>query len=290
MLKSLGISRGDFPKSPAIAFAFQNHCRRNAEDKLCPKKKCSGFIRCLLRILPRDVGPCGLPKRVTAHQARIGVPRGIGKSYTSSCCQLTPKPLNPPPHDSPTAPVPPFSFSTNLLLTGEPLKCRLRAMKSSICTTLEGGGAWTASESFITYMHLFVPYPPEPASCECTIWAFLVCASVACTPPSFDCLLLLSCGWLFACCCYAPVQLRITSQGFPGKYFVQCMCTFNPLPLFVPHVAFQGAEIVIGCQVVMGTRRIRSRLRVPDHANPQSTHPRGRLGTGHASPANAQHR
>ena len=51
---------GFFPKSPAIAVAFRNCCCRNAEDKFYAEKICSGFVRCPLGILLRDLGPRGL--------------------------------------------------------------------------------------------------------------------------------------------------------------------------------------------------------------------------------------
>ena len=69
------------------------------------------------------------------------IPGVLGKSFISTCSQLTPKPLNPPPQDLPTVPfLPPFSFSMDLLLTGEPLKCRPRPIKVLICTAREGWG------------------------------------------------------------------------------------------------------------------------------------------------------
>ena len=46
---------------------------------------------------------------------------------------------------------PPFSFSVDLLLTGEPLECRPRSMKMPICTALE---AWGTMDRLGTIDHL----------------------------------------------------------------------------------------------------------------------------------------
>ena len=55
------------------------------------------------------------------------------------------------------------------------------------------------------------------------------------------CLLFFMLGFVHVLLC-APVQVRITSHGIPGKYFAQYTRTFNPLPPLVPHVVFQGAK------------------------------------------------
>ena len=88
-------------------------------------------------------------------RAACVIPRVLGKSYISICFQHTPKPLHPPPQDLPTVPFPPpFSFSTDLLLTGEPLKCRSRPMKVPIFAALE---AWGTMDIFGTIDHLHAP-------------------------------------------------------------------------------------------------------------------------------------
>ena len=79
--KFLRISHVLFSKSPARAFAFRNHCCRNAEDKFCPKQKLLGFICSPLGVLPRDVGLRGLPKQVAAHEGRIGIQGAIGTKF-----------------------------------------------------------------------------------------------------------------------------------------------------------------------------------------------------------------
>ena len=94
-------------------------------------------------------------------RAACVISRVLGKSYISTCSQLTPKPLNPPPRDLPTVPFPPpFSFFTDLLLTGETLKCRPRPMKVPICTALEG---WGTMDRFGTIDHLHAPLCPLSA-------------------------------------------------------------------------------------------------------------------------------
>ena len=79
----------------------------------------------------------------------------FGKIFISTWCQLTPNSFHPPPHDLPIVPFPPpFSFSTDLLLTGEPLKCRPHPMKVPICTALEG---WGTMDGFGTIDYLNAP-------------------------------------------------------------------------------------------------------------------------------------
>ena len=105
----------------------------------------------------------GTSLRMLGHAACV-ISRVLGTSYISTSSQLIPKPLNPPPQDLPTVPFPPpFAFSTDLLLTGEPLKCRPRLMKVPICTALEGWGTMDRVGAIDHLRAPLVPCPPEPA-------------------------------------------------------------------------------------------------------------------------------
>ena len=160
MSKSLGSSRGFFPNRLRLPLRFRTIAAKTGRTNPV-RKNHSGFTRCPMGILPRDVGPRGLPKRVAAHQTSRGIARVYWKSYISTYCQLTPKPLNPPPHDLPTPPFPsPFSFSIDRFLTGDPLKCRPGPMKVPIRMVLEG---WGTMYSFGAIDHSHAPLCPLSA-------------------------------------------------------------------------------------------------------------------------------
>ena len=156
------------------------------------------------------------------------------------------------------------------------------------------GGPWTALVPLTTYMHLFVPRPPELPSCECTLWVYLVGVGVGCTPPSVDGLPVVFHAWL--CACF--VVRAGASKDYFTRHSGKVLCPIHThiqsfasscAPCCVPR-----SQILNRCQVLEGTRCRRSGLSIPHlvHANPRSTNPhsQGPVGTGHASPANAQHR
>ena len=148
------------------------------------------------------------------------------------------------------------------------------------------GGPWTYLVPLITYMHLLVPCPPEPAGGECTMCVFVVCAGVGCTPPSVDWLpLVFVLGFVHVLLC-ALLQARHF-----GKVLCPIHVHFQSFTSFCAPCGVPRCQFLNRCQVLMGTHRRRSSWSTPDlvHAKPRNTspHPRGPMGTGHASPANA---
>ena len=150
------------------------------------------------------------------------------------------------------------------------------------------GGPWTDLVPLITYMHLFVPRPPEPAGRECTMCVFVVGAGVGCTPlfvdyppPPFFLLVVVH---VLLC---ALVQARHS-----GKVLCPIHVHFQSFASFCAQCCVLRCQILNRCHVLMGRHGGRSGLSTLDlvHVNSRNTspHPWPPMGTGRASPANAR--